>query len=1028
MPPGAPFHSFVLPYPIRIDEFTELPTTRDPNDPTPTNAKLYFLTHTHSDHLLGLQAKGFAQKVYCSQDAKQMLLRIEEFQERSLRDKGYRAEPTRKYRHLQVNPIYDSTGHCINEPQVRNLLKTCPMNLPFEVQYAEGEEVVITAIDANHCPGSVMYLIEGPQGSILHTGDFRAEPWFLETIKRNPFLQPYLASEDTPLQENELIKTLEAIYLDTACVMQTHQVPSKESAISGLINLMRLYPPSTLFFINAWTPGYEDILKAIARAFGSKVHLDRYKHNIYGHLRNDPLLASIGTSDPESTRFHACERFDRCHVVSVQQGEASTRTKDNRRVVYVNPVSSMTPELWAKYQSDTRARLNSVGAHLRDEECTCLLVPLSRHSPLPELRSFVSLFRPKRIIPNTLDPKLKALDWLAIERAFADCLASPGKSQHSLIPLPPPIDPEIAEATLVSIFQQKNDVEEDDTALKNFADSTVRSSTAPGSQETRDLAKQWVVGVGYDHARQGRKLKGRMARKAALVMKWLGKDDDEILARLPPLSSRQRERKDAAKAGLALGVEDRHVTSDSPHSTDSPQRSLRQHATSTSSDFDHDEGNDSSDGDDDVHVKVHHQIFGNGCMSQRSSSISYVLENDLEAQSKADINSQMDPEAKLTEPEQHLCPAPLPRAISPLRPKRGGLEPLTPGPESSPFAGTALLRYSRQNKGSDESRRQLANIGPPMHTVAAMNDLDVQEQVEGEVATFKRGVKRTRSKADVIGRPGKRMSPSPYSQKHSGAASFPWQNCHQPEVEDDPRLKSIKRQSALFRESQNLIDHASQDEGKWSKRWNGNEDQGAIVLSPHAVKGKGKGSLPFSPPKRKTTKNTVSTFSTPTPPSSLLKLNATEILPVSFFTDNPMSPLKPNATCPHLSPSPSSRRLTTRSRKAPLSPTSRLRKTQRRMNMCATMQASCSNLVDPSYEEQHIKMVERWKRESFKIESKLQYEQDRRRRFEALPDKDDDPSTDPRMDSTRRDEWIEKIRKDLESGRRINLPAVGRDQ
>jgi len=36
---------------------------------------------------------------------------------------------------------------------------------------------------------------------------------------------------------------------------------------------MALFPPTTLFFINTWTWGYEDILKAISTAFRSKVRI-----------------------------------------------------------------------------------------------------------------------------------------------------------------------------------------------------------------------------------------------------------------------------------------------------------------------------------------------------------------------------------------------------------------------------------------------------------------------------------------------------------------------------------------------------------------------------------------------------------------------------------------------------------------------------------------------------------------------------------------------------------------------------------
>jgi hypothetical protein len=38
-----------------------------------------------------------------------------------------------------------------------------------------------------------------------------------------------------------------------------------------MVELMRLCPPTAAFFLNAWTWGYEDMLKAAASAFGCKV-------------------------------------------------------------------------------------------------------------------------------------------------------------------------------------------------------------------------------------------------------------------------------------------------------------------------------------------------------------------------------------------------------------------------------------------------------------------------------------------------------------------------------------------------------------------------------------------------------------------------------------------------------------------------------------------------------------------------------------------------------------------------------------
>ena len=83
---------------------------------------------------------------------------------------------------------------------------------------------------------------------------------------------------------------------------------------------------------------------------------------------SDPFLKRIITSDAASTRFHACERFNRCEHVSVDGNgsraptAAATATPSvsvtGKHVVYVNPVT-MGAEEWQRYMKETGAKLQS---------------------------------------------------------------------------------------------------------------------------------------------------------------------------------------------------------------------------------------------------------------------------------------------------------------------------------------------------------------------------------------------------------------------------------------------------------------------------------------------------------------------------------------------------------------------------------------------------------------------------------------------------------------------------------------------
>jgi hypothetical protein len=115
MPRGAPFDGFIPPFPIRVDQFGALLS------PTTVPA-IHLLSHTHSDHIVGLSAKSFSSTIICSHDAKQMLLKHEVYHERALRDVDLRDEArlSRTFGHLKL-PTFLKDGK-LNFSESRDLL------------------------------------------------------------------------------------------------------------------------------------------------------------------------------------------------------------------------------------------------------------------------------------------------------------------------------------------------------------------------------------------------------------------------------------------------------------------------------------------------------------------------------------------------------------------------------------------------------------------------------------------------------------------------------------------------------------------------------------------------------------------------------------------------------------------------------------------------------------------------------------------------------------------------------------------
>lgn len=147
---------------------------------------------------------------------------------------------------------------------LRNLLRPIPLDTPTEIELAPGRIIRVTLLDANHCPGAVMFLIEDTSAAILYTGDIRAEPWWVNAIAQNPVMIRYSSG----------IRTLDRIYLDTTFASKNRlhrHFKTKAEGLEDLISQVLKYPTHTIFHLNSWTFGYEPVWIALAAAVGSRV-------------------------------------------------------------------------------------------------------------------------------------------------------------------------------------------------------------------------------------------------------------------------------------------------------------------------------------------------------------------------------------------------------------------------------------------------------------------------------------------------------------------------------------------------------------------------------------------------------------------------------------------------------------------------------------------------------------------------------------------------------------------------------------
>ena len=106
----------------------------------------------------------------------------------------------------------------------------------------------------------IITVFEKDSTAVLYTGDIRSEPWFVNSLTRNPFLIEYTTG----------LKTLDCIYLDTSNT-ENIAFPSQAEGLVELVDKVLQYPSETVFHFSSWTFGYEKVWLALSKALKSPV-------------------------------------------------------------------------------------------------------------------------------------------------------------------------------------------------------------------------------------------------------------------------------------------------------------------------------------------------------------------------------------------------------------------------------------------------------------------------------------------------------------------------------------------------------------------------------------------------------------------------------------------------------------------------------------------------------------------------------------------------------------------------------------
>ncbi|KAK4471418.1 hypothetical protein MN116_004847 [Schistosoma mekongi] len=356
----CPFYKWIPDTSITVDAFcyNDIP-----------GCAYYFLSHFHSDHFKGVH-KNFKGHIYCSEVTKNLL-----------KDKY-------------------GLGLVISV-------------LEIEKRTVIGD-VEVTALDANHCPGSLMFIFHvlSSQKTYLHTGDFRYTP---EMLAHPSSLTNYLSENSA-----KHLSRIHSVFLDTTYCSSQYDFPTQMDVIHGAVEVTRNYlmkDPTILVICGMYSIGKERFVHGLASELNLKVWLPSNQSRLIklaaqGNCKVCKELLQYVVDNPHEAQLHVLpmQQLNLSGIVQ-HQNKMSNRLPTNLfhnsfNLSRLRHILGWRPTGWSHRQSNNKSQISVMplphGIVLEQKKDNVHIygAPYSEHSSFLELKEFITRLRPAQVQPT----------------------------------------------------------------------------------------------------------------------------------------------------------------------------------------------------------------------------------------------------------------------------------------------------------------------------------------------------------------------------------------------------------------------------------------------------------------------------------------------------------------------------------------------------------------------------------------------------------------------------------------------------